>query len=216
MASPSRSLKQALLCLHNSRGGKFPQPPRLPFLKGNRAEVLATNPTPPGPWGPTNPIPGALGPPPRPGTLQPGSGNRGSSPLRTYGWEPETEQLCCFSTFFPLQVNLQMSITRHKHAHEDIFLNSPAACCRSCQQKQVQLPGPAYVSVSSPAAQRVPADTAQRARPLIPAPQGASSGAGPGRLGQLAAQHGFPPPDLQWHRISEGVKGPFSAIKALM
>ena len=33
-------------------------------------------------------------------------------------------QLCCFSTSTLLQVNLQMSITREKHAHGDTYFST--------------------------------------------------------------------------------------------
>lgn len=60
---------------------------------------------------------------------------------------PETQTALLFFYFYPsssklANVNNQRKTCTRRH----IFLNSFAACCCSCQQKQVRLPGPIYVS----------------------------------------------------------------------
>lgn len=138
-------------------GEKFPQPSRPPIPQGE--EGLGPHnpwqpipPPPPLPNAHRIPLPRALGPPNGDVFQAAQPWEWGAFPLWTKAGCQKPKQLYCFSSFFPSSSKLEMSTTREKHAHRDIFLNSLAACRGSCQQKQVQLPGGVYVS-GEPAAE---------------------------------------------------------------
>lgn len=74
-----------------------------------------------------------------------------------------------FFHFYPSSSKLaNVNNQRKTRTRRHIFLNSFAACC-SCQQKQVQLPGPIYVSLGDTATATA-ADTIC-SRLLIPPPR---------------------------------------------
>lgn len=140
--------------LESSRVGKFPQAPSPPIPQG--AENLG----PSHPWQPSphlpawfSPTPCTTGPLTRANTSQAwelcstalGSGVLFHSGPKVGCQKPR--QLCCFFYFSPSSSKLaNVNNQRKTRTWRHIFLNSLAACYCSCQQKQVWLPGPIYVS----------------------------------------------------------------------
>lgn len=121
------------LSLESPRRGKFPQPPS-PLTPQGEESLGPSNLWQPNPHIPAqcsrNPTPWAAGPPTMADTSQAWElcstalGSETLPPSRPKVGCQKPRQLSCFPTFFLLQVNLQMSITREKHAHGDTYFST--------------------------------------------------------------------------------------------
>jgi hypothetical protein len=134
--------------------------PRLQFLKGKRALVLV-NPSQrsqdSNPCGLHHDNPRTLGTAPWPrhpsvGDFMAQLWKKGPFPIRTSDRVPENQTTLSLPYFFPSSHKLEnVNNQKRTHAWKHIFLNSLTVYCCSCQQKQVQLPGPVYVSTEAAA-----------------------------------------------------------------